>query len=308
MSQPDISAEVAEAQRLEDLTGMGVPTEELLSNTTDESTKVDTKNKIESDGESEEDEQPDEKKVEVKTEEKKVEDEKKEDQKPQSKRPARENRATKAIFAQINEIRNMVKDVVASQTKKETIQAIDKVKELAEKRQLDPDELKDIITLAKEQMMEDLEKSGKLNKDLPDEIKQRLAKLDQYEADQKAEKEALQFEGEWNTLLVELEKTYPNAKAAEKNEARKLMDELAHQKQFHDKDLDYVWYKNRSKFDAILKVAKGSKSGEESSKQLEDHDDEEDIDLDPENMTPEKMAAYDKKKLSGKSDGVEILG
>lgn len=313
MSQPDVQAQAAEAAKLEDLTGMGIPESELIDTPivqekpeekSDEEPEPKTTDKPEDgepegDGEGDDDDDP------------KGEDEDEDDPKdPPPKRPAKNERPLKAIFSQIKELRSIVEGIVSkSSAKQETVEQLDELKELAEKRGDSPEDLAKLVDAIQKKVLSDLEKSGKLSKDLPDDVKEKLKLLDQIQADKTKADESAHFEREWLGLLPDLQKQYPNAKAGELTEAKKILDELSHTKVHHKHDLDYIVFKNRSKFDTLLKVAKHSKSGETTSKQIEDDTGEEkDIDLDPENITPEKMAAYEKQKYKDASDTVEMLG
>ena len=284
MAEATTVAEVS--TKAEDLTGMGIPVSEFEDSIQPAETEAKTKAESKA---ADEAKPKEETKVDVK-----------EEVKAEDNRPARSERLSRALFTQIKELRDEIKSLKSSPAKEEAKQVIDKLTDIASRRQLDAEGLKEIGEAIREQVFNELEKSGKFNKDLPTEITEKLKLLDTIQADRKVQEEVLHFEKEWQSLTPELQKQYPNAKATELSEAKKLLDELGHSKEFHDKDLDYVVYKNRSKFDALLKVAKNTKSGETTSKQIEDYNDDEDIDLDPENMTPDKMKAYQKRKMNAK--------
>jgi len=298
----DTAAEVAEAQKLEDLTGMGIPQDEIVdteqSETESESKEEKPKAKAEeakAKGKTDEDEEE-------------VDDEDEEEATTSSqKRPAKSERPLKAAFKQIGELReefrsslSEIKQLLSktpnSEAKKEAKEAVDEIAEFASRYEdTNPEGLKELLSVFEKQVMANLEKSGKLSKDLPEDIKEKLKLLDTIQAEKKAKEETLQFESEWNKLLPEIRREYPNASESLIAEAKQKMDEIAHTKEFHKYDLDYVLFKNKPVFNTLLKLAK-SKSFETSSKQInKEENDEEDIDLDPENMTPEKMKAYNKK-------------
>lgn len=288
MSQ-DISAKVAALNKANDLTGFDIPESEAIE-------QVETKLTVE---------EP--KVVETKVEETKSETKsrvseeeiKEEETEEESKTPAKNERPLKAIFSQIKELRDEIKAMKSSPAKAEAAEVVDKVAELAKKYESDPEGLKAIMGVLKDEVLADLEKSGKLSKDLPDDIKKKLTLLDEYEKESKERKETAFFEKEFSAYVPDLEKQYPNAKSSELVEAKKLLNELSHSKEFHNYSLDYVVFKNKSKFDALLKVAKHSKSGESASKQIVD-DEEKEINLDPEDMTPEKMKAYQNRQANAR--------
>jgi hypothetical protein len=139
-------------------------------------------------------------------------------------------------------------------------------------------------------------------------VKERLKLLDKIEDERRIEAEVTHFNTEWEQLLPVLKRQYPNAGDAELAEAKKIMDEIAHspeggivvnekQKILKPYGLDYLLFKNSEKFNTLLKLAKGKKSGEGASKEIVEVDDDQEIDLDPENMTPEKFKRSEQQKL-----------
>lgn len=294
MANANITAEIAEAEKLGDLSGMGMP-EEL---------KEAYKSEVESEEESkpapkEETEEVESKEAEEETEEE-IEDEVVEKEaKPREPRPAKNERPLKALFSQIKELRDEIKSLKTTPAKAEVKEAIDEIETYAEKHQLDASGLKELSQLIEKNLLGKLEKDGKLSKDLPEEITEKLKILDELQAEKKDKAEKEYFEKEYTKILPEIQKQYPNAKAGELSEAKAVLDELAHSKEWKDKDLDYIIFKNKSKFDTLLKVAKHNKSGETASKQMiDDTEEESEIDLDPENMTPEKAKAFERARLN----------
>jgi hypothetical protein len=321
MLPSDVSAQAAEAQKLEDLTGMGVPASELEVPATEQKPPKVEKPQSEEKPNPESQPKPDKSTEEAEDTDAGEDDDDAEpagkDDKPvreeRKDRPAKGKGAITAIFSILTDLQKDIaklkeKDSSKSEIRETVEETADEIKGLTEKyKDLDPEGLEQLVSGIKKRILADLEKEGKLAKDYPDEIKKLLEKaplLEEYEKEKKAQKQEQIFNTEWDSWLPSLEKYYPNARASEKAAMRKLMDEISHSKEFHTvQDLDYIWFKNKSQFDAIGKVAKGSSSGEGDSKHLVDDKDaseEEDIDLDPENMTPEKMKAHDKQKLNRK--------
>ena len=250
---------------------------------------------------------------ETKAEDKSEEEDEAEDEEPvSSPRPIKSERPLKAVFSQLKELRAELAEFKKSATtsEKSVVSTIDSaVQEIANKRNLDPEGLAEILDAAEQKVMKKLEADGLLKKDLAPDIIEKLKVLDKIQEEQKMKAEQIRDEQEWISILPDLQKQYPNAPANLLADAKKLMLEMAHTKAFHDKELDYVLYKNKEKFDSLLKVAKAKKSGETASKEFskEDTGEEEDIDLDPENITPEKMKRYQNKKF-GIKDDITIMG
>lgn len=275
----------------------------------DESIQVEEITEKESESKAEEKPKAETEEVKAKSEPKDEDKDEDEESTVRTIRPT-SDRPLKALFTQIKEVRADIAEIKKNATpaqKAEIKEVDDSLAALAEKRGLDAEGLAEIGEVLQSKILKHLEESGKLKNDLPKEIQDKLKLLDKLEAESKVKEEISHFNNEWTNLLPDIQKQFPNASQNELKEAKKIMDELAHSKDFHDKDLDYVLFKNQDKFSAILKVAKGKKAGETASKEIESSDDEEDIDLDPENMTPEKMKRYQNRKLSIKDD-IQIMG
>jgi len=246
------------------------------------------------------------------------------------------SRPIKAIFTQLGQLQKGLKDLAekvatkpapASKQTDAQVEVSEKVREMAkviaDKRKakgdnIDPEGLAEIM---QETLNLALELSPKEKAELPADIKEKLKLLDRYESETKSKDEGQLFSTEWDGLTPALKKEFPNAGEAELRQARELMDEIAHSKQggviidaekriLKPYPLDYLLHKNRDKFVAILKVAKAAKSGEKGGREMVDVEDEdEEIDLNPETMTPEKMKRREKQKLKAHTtDKVEIVG
>lgn len=186
-----------------------------------------------------------------------------------------------------------------------------KLAEASEKKPEPTEELSDIKSVAKS-LAEDLgveasnvEKilaaavslSAKQKSELPKDVQEKLSLLDKYQEEQKAKAEADHFSSEWNTLVPNLKKEYPNVTEGQLAEAKKEMDKLAFSKEFHKYDLDYVLYKNKSAFEAILKTSK-AQAGAETGKTIHAPDETE-VDglVDIEDMTPAVIKQREAKSL-----------
>ncbi len=228
-----------------------------------------------------------------------------------SSRSVKESRPLKAVFSQLKELRAELAQLRTTPAEKAVVKTINAtVEEIAERRNLDAEGLTEIIELAKTQVMKDMEEKGLLKKDMDPTILEKLKVLDKIQEEQAEKAEQIHDEQEWMSVLPTLQKTYPNAPANLLADAKKTLLEIAHTKEFHDKDMDYVAFKAKDKLDAILKVAKAHKAGESASKEFtpEDSGEEEDIDLDPENITPEKMKRYQSKKYNLPKEDITIMG
>ncbi len=146
--------------------------------------------------------------------------------------------------------------------------------------------------------------------DLPDEVKEKLKLLDDFQKDKEETKAVQSFKGEWNEFVPILDKKYPNATSEMKQEAYDLMSEIAHS----DKggklvkvngedvlvgyELEYLLSKNQDKFDTILKTVPNTKSFEKGKNVANETDEDEEIDFLSPNMSPEKLAKYQEQRTA----------
>ncbi len=256
------------------------------------------------------------------------EDEQKEE-KSSSKRPKNTDpmKAMFGLFKDLRkEMREELKDIRSSLTPKEreaTEEAedtLDKTLKQLEEEGFETGPLKKFGDALVEKITKNLKTQGLSLNDLPEELRDALKNLSKLsEKDKKVEMETADaelFTGKWNDFLPTLSKQYPNATKEMMSEARDLMDEISHSaaggivneksQTITPYDFEYILYKNRTKFDTLLKVAKSHKSGETESKtvkteeEYETPEDDSDIDLDPENMDPTKMKKWEERKLKNK--------
>jgi hypothetical protein len=166
-------------------------------------------------------------------------------------------------------------------------------KAIAAKRGLDPDGLAEIMT---EAIRLAIELTPKQRAELPEDVKNALGAIEKVQADAREKAETIHFEKEWNVTLSKLKKSYPNVDDARLKQAKELMDELSHSKKYHTFELDYILFKNRKKFDAILKGATKPKGGESSARGVVEDEEAGEVDFTDPDMTPDKLAKHDAKR------------
>jgi len=137
---------------------------------------------------------------------------------------------------------------------------------------------------------------------LPKDVQEKLKTIDELQAESKQSKEVAHFNKEWESL--DIKKQYPNAPKAALKEAQELMDKLAHSKDHHKHELEYILFKNKAKFETILKTAAKQKSGEGAKrvgteKSYESQESDEDL-VDIEEMNPSIMKAREAKELEAR--------
>lgn len=289
--------------------------------------KPEAKTESKDEDESEEDESEDEEDDEAKGEE---------DESDQSsdKPPAKHKPSVfeKAAFTQIGELRKLVTDLTktvstfvekggakaeaAVEAAGEAVSdAVTALMKEAEEKGSDPNFVKKLATTLRVDIEKDLESKGLLRKDLPTDVQEKLKLLDDIQKERAEQSQASSFGNEWDVLVPTLQKEFPNAGANELAAARKLMDEISHSAKggvvldekkaiIKGYPLDFILHQNRKAFEAILKIAKGNKSGEGESHEIkgEEENEEEELNLDPENMTPDKFRKLQKQRVKDSED------
>lgn len=98
-------------------------------------------------------------------------------------------------------------------------------------------------------------------KAVDDETLKALEEFREWKQVQKQQDDVKAFEEEFNSVLPQLRTEYPNATDTEIKSIKQKLDELAHTKDFHDKELEYVLYKNK---DTIATLVSPKKRGIET--------------------------------------------
>lgn len=204
-----------------------------------------------------------------------------------------------------------------------------------------PDVIKKIAKAVRESTIQELRDQGLLVTEKPKEeldAEDREA-LEETKTDIATKREVNSFNNtEWPTLQAQLKKEYPNATDGMLQQARDEMFRIAtseeggvvlkkaktdsqgkvtEQGRVKPYPLDYLLHQNRSKFDAILKAAKGPRTTEGGSKEVDNgHQDDggdgngdDNIEMSLDDQNPETYLKMQKAKLKqGKDDSVRIQG
>lgn len=244
---------------------------------------------------------------------------------------------------QITELTNLVKTVAESLKPKEEAAVkedlIDKlVKELPDEN---PETIKKISAAIRQSTIQELKDQGLLvtEKPKPELTDEDRDALEETKIDVATRREVNSFNtNEWPSILPQLKKEYPNASEALLLQAREAMFNIAtseeggvvikkaktnaegivlEQGRVKPYPLSYLLHQNRDKFNAILKVAKGPKSTEGGSSEIDNghqndgdptgSDDNIEMSLDDQN--PETFLKMQKAKLKNSGpDPVRIQG
>lgn len=186
-------------------------------------------------------------------------------------REAAARRVQEKKDAKIAELEGQIAQYRAADTEKEQADIKDKIAELSTELKLDPVGLGKIATVIIG-MAEERWKSQMPSQEM----------LNEYENRQ----EEAHFNSEWKSFAPTLSDAYPKMSAVQLEEAKTLMDELSHddatgglrvtgkdgKPRLQPYPLDYIMFKNKSKFDSILSAGKrrGLESADVTSYEISD--------------------------------------
>jgi hypothetical protein len=257
--------------------------------------------------------------------------------------PAKNRSPLKAAFKQIGELQKGQKAIIAGMTefatamrdfksatttakpeaKAEVRASVEDLIARAKASGADANWLTEFARTIREQM------KGEFDKELAP-FKEALEKTGKTATQLEAEKlandrvkvEASTFNSEWSKFGDDLKKSYPNATEEMLTDAKTEMRRLATSKQYGGESLDgtenkgkqpmpldYILYKEKQKFDTLLKVKTG-KSGQSGGRDMgDDGDDEDDVDLTPDTMTPAKLKKFEARQAKHREElPLEIIG
>lgn len=81
----------------------------------------------------------------------------------------------------------------------------------------------------------------------------------------KAQQEAqVQFAGEWNAFEPALKTEFPHVNAEDLAVVKKEVDRLAHTTQYHDKEIDYIYFKEKQKLAKLISPQRPSYEGSDN--------------------------------------------
>lgn len=87
-------------------------------------------------------------------------------------------------------------------------------------------------------------------------LAEKLAKFEAWQAQNQEVIEKQMFEDEYQSSLPKLKEILPKASEEEMQGVRKEIERLSHTKEYHDKDLDYIAWKNKDTLSALISPKK----------------------------------------------------
>lgn len=156
--------------------------------------------------------------------------------------PMKKYHEEKRLWKQkVNELENRLKD-----TDKGSKEESNVIKTFAEKHGYEPSEISELVGVLRSEFgVDDLQQQSKARQE---------------------EMEIKAFNEEYKVLETKLKEEFPNASPAELKKARQKMDELAFSEWGHDKELDYILYKNKNTFNKIFGTGESKRPVETTSR------------------------------------------
>lgn len=182
--------------------------------------------------------------------------------------------------AERDELKQLVEDREKATTDKERKDADDEIAAFAKKINADPATLREMQQL----FTKDQQPAAPT---LSDDDRAALAKAREIQ-------EAQLFEQEFSQVQSTLKEFVPNATDAEMQAIKGKLDELAHSKEWHDKSLDYIAFKNRDVLTALTSPKKRGlegKSRQDAPEATTDFNPEADISK----MSAKELEAWEKE-------------
>lgn len=136
------------------------------------------------------------------------------------------------------------RDELKAQLDGKTTSDSDELKTFADKIGADPEAIREM----RELFLKGQQPASTINPDLQ-------SKLDAFETWQKDNGQAIakqQFETEFSSAVPQLQKIFPTASVEDITAMKSEIDTLAHTSEFHDKEIDYIAFKNQDKLSTLI--------------------------------------------------------
>lgn len=152
-------------------------------------------------------------------------------------------------------IADLTKKAQGAETPEEKQEVEDEIKAIAEDIGADPEGIAKLTEFL----------SKKLVKPAGEQIsKEDLEAIKNFRQSQ-AQTEATQaFVKEWNEFAPSLKKEFPHVTDQDLEVVRQVVDKLAHTEKYHDKEIDYIYFKEKEKLSKLISPKRPSYEGGES--------------------------------------------
>lgn len=178
------------------------------------------------------------------------------EKKKEVKEAKSENELLKSQLAEKDQlIADLTKKAQNAETPAEKQEVEDEISEIAEKIGADPEGIKTLTEFLSKKLVKP--DGVSISKEDLDAIKN----LRQLESQRQAE---VQFSTEWNEFEPSLKKEFPNVTNDDLSIIRKEVNKLAHTKQYHDKEIDYIYFKEKAKLSKLISPQRPSYEGSDN--------------------------------------------
>lgn len=196
-----------------------------------------------------------------------------------------------------DELKQRLEALDSADTPKEKQEAKDELEAYAEKIGADPEALRGLRSI----FLKDIPKP---EVGIDEETKKSLQEFNVWKQQNSQVMEKQLFEEEFTKTIPTIKQLFPSANDTELSEIKKAVDTLSHTQGYHDKELDYVVFKEQ---EVLKNLVSPKKRGMESPGRIQtDGATENDFDMnaEPADMNPEQrakwMTEYDKVSKSMK--------
>lgn len=104
-----------------------------------------------------------------------------------------------------------------------------------------------VLKKMREMMLKDMPAST-----ISPELQTRLDQFEEWQKTNSSAIEAQQFETEFKSAVPQIQKMFPNASQEDIAAMKSEIDTLAHSPEFHDKEIDYIAFKNQEKLSTLI--------------------------------------------------------
>jgi len=192
-----------------------------------------------------------------------------------SERELRENFETENT-----ELKAKLEALQNADTKEEKKEALDDIDELAKEINADPAYLRKLKTI----FLKDVKPAN------DESLKKDLADFKDWKTKNQEVIEKQLFEDEFSTVLPQIKSDFPKISDEDLKSVKQSLDKLSHSKEYHDKSLDYVVFKEKENLTALISPKKKGMETKERKDVASD-----DFDFDP-NVDITTLSAGDQEK------------
>jgi len=182
-----------------------------------------------------------------------------------SERELRENFETENT-----ELKAKLEALQNADTKEEKKEALDDIDELAKEINADPAYLRKLKTI----FLKDVKPTD------DESLKKDLADFKDWKTKNQEVIEKQLFEDEFSTVLPQIKSDFPKISDEEMKSVKQSLDKLSHSKEYHDKSLDYVVFKEKENLTALISPKKkGMETKERKDVASDDFDFDPNVDI-----------------------------